>query len=496
MGPVEAGYLNKGYKKRQGMFKEKEVPNHWKKVPVSFIGHLDTDFDSADNGIINRVGVTIKMTRAEAPFYILSSSPVDVILKLSNIQLHVHSMVMEPRIFHGITEKLKDKEAVYNYRRTIVLCQSIPLNTVQFKIDNVFQGNNPAKALWVVSETTAMSGDYSLNPFSFRRSWPHKQNDDSITSHCPRHSITEDQFSELVNQREQRREQFSRDLAAFNFRVQNRQQASSRDRFQQQCEMERRHEEADRDRLEESDRRQGEYEQRERERMDHERARLEAWSVQHQAWTEAERVHVLAEAAQAAQRHQSQPNLSTQRPSIFNLWRRPSTAASDFEVLDPPAPQAPRPAPPPLPPPSLPTARSTPPPSIRLRPPSVDVRPTPRRAPSTQSVSSYPQSEDEAEIGPVFEDYVTDLPECSCGDVCDAAATPGKFEIQSFVFKQNGQAFGSLQDQEYKPSNCYAQYLQANTVLNVQGSNQSIGLSYQDYESDSHFYCVDLSSSG
>ena len=132
---------------------------------VSDICH---DLFRMDRYLLNQVEIGMKFYQSKPSLYLMSDAInpnfrieiVDMVLNVCKIQLN-------PAIVYAQNKILEKTPAEYPYTATEIRMNAIPQGQVSFTFDNVCQGRKPKRLIVGFVNSSAVAGDYTLNPFNF-----------------------------------------------------------------------------------------------------------------------------------------------------------------------------------------------------------------------------------------------------------------------------------------------------------------------------------------
>ena len=99
------------------------------------------------------------MTKEVSPEYEIVIE--DIILKACKIQVN-------PGVIFGHASVMQNTNAKYHYTKTEVKLLTIPSGNSSFTYDNLFQGLRPNRCVIGFVDSTATTGDFTLNPYNFQ----------------------------------------------------------------------------------------------------------------------------------------------------------------------------------------------------------------------------------------------------------------------------------------------------------------------------------------
>ncbi|MES9880674.1 MAG: hypothetical protein ABW185_07315 [Sedimenticola sp.] len=136
---------------------------------IDLCGPIYHPFFNMSRYLLNQCDVRLKLYRSTPNFCLMSNVDTpSYAVELLDVCLLVQKIKVNPAVLYGTAEIMKEVTAKYPYCKTECRLQSVAKGATSFHWDSVFSGEKPAKIVVAFAETSAVSGDYSKNPFNFQ----------------------------------------------------------------------------------------------------------------------------------------------------------------------------------------------------------------------------------------------------------------------------------------------------------------------------------------
>ena len=172
---------------------------------VDLIGRLELDLFQQDRLLLNGLPVNLKLWQNRDPFRLMAKDDTEQYkLKIEDASLQVSSVRVNPGVLLGHDAILKEgTNALYPYSRSVIKMFGVSQGQFAFSEDNVFQGEVPSRLIVGLVSSSAVSGDYTRNPYNFQTFHCNKVgfylNGQSVPSHPLEPNYEANQFVEAYH---------------------------------------------------------------------------------------------------------------------------------------------------------------------------------------------------------------------------------------------------------------------------------------------------------
>lgn len=175
MGNSEEDYaVNTGHQQRLKLFRKKNDDTAaYKEDGVKVFGRLHLDLISTDTGLIPGSKVQIQLVKSPSKFVLMRQpgDNEDYMFKITDCYLYVPVASVSAPVYSEISSILSQKSVSLHFRRTEIRPITIPKGKIEFNSETLFSDEMPCRVVLCFVEEEGRKGDYSKNPFDFRRSW-------------------------------------------------------------------------------------------------------------------------------------------------------------------------------------------------------------------------------------------------------------------------------------------------------------------------------------
>jgi hypothetical protein len=135
---------------------------------VQYCGRLNAT--NINSFLVPGVAINFKLLFADPETYLIDGSKIATatIPKIANVRLMVRQYVLRDSFLLHQSQMLSQSNAIYQFRRPIIITQSIPASMQTLNITNMYSGVRPSIALLALVETDAYNGDRKKDPFVFK----------------------------------------------------------------------------------------------------------------------------------------------------------------------------------------------------------------------------------------------------------------------------------------------------------------------------------------
>jgi len=134
---------------------------------VDMEGPLMADVCQQERLMVTGVEVNIKLWPARDEFVIMSEKK-EYKLEFQEVYLKVCKVTPVSSIMFGITETLKEKQALYPFTRTEMRAFQLQTGQFSFHLEDLYQQHVPSEVIVCMVKAKAYHGDYQQNPYSFK----------------------------------------------------------------------------------------------------------------------------------------------------------------------------------------------------------------------------------------------------------------------------------------------------------------------------------------
>lgn len=138
-----------------------------------FFGRLHLDLSSIETGLPFGSKVRIELVKNNDAF-VINREPNDTEnykIDITDCYLYLPIAQLSASVYNELSNVLKNKSAALHFRKTEVRVLPIPRDKIEFNSDNLYPDDIPCRIIVAFVEQKALAGDYSKNPFEFKRSW-------------------------------------------------------------------------------------------------------------------------------------------------------------------------------------------------------------------------------------------------------------------------------------------------------------------------------------
>ncbi|XP_055377145.1 uncharacterized protein F54H12.2-like [Condylostylus longicornis] len=150
---------NSGSKSRQKLYSNSAI--------VELMGKLHVDFFNTPKLLINNVDIRIALTLEKQDFFIFFNDTDESYLKILEATLYMKHLTINPNILLAHNTVLEKANAKYPYIRSEIKTFTIPANTSNISLDNVFIGQIPNAIVFCMVSNENFNGNRSKNPYYF-----------------------------------------------------------------------------------------------------------------------------------------------------------------------------------------------------------------------------------------------------------------------------------------------------------------------------------------
>ena len=151
--------LNKGLQVRYGWTRDKRV--------FTMKGPLKADIWQQDKLMLNGVNLAFILTPTSDEFRLITN-PKDLKCKmiLSDLQLHLCKVTLDPRALIGVSHTLKSVNAKYPVQKADVRMKQVEKGSLNLIIDNIYKDKSvPTRVICGLVDAEAYNGHMQKNPF-------------------------------------------------------------------------------------------------------------------------------------------------------------------------------------------------------------------------------------------------------------------------------------------------------------------------------------------
>jgi len=203
-GHMDSVKDNGGFTSRNQLFREGGVKTAaYKKSGTVFIGKLRHDLSSCQSGLPPHTKLHIELDRSSDAFVLLKD-PADTDnyqLKILNISLLMPIGQLTENVYNDFNTRFASKPAAISYRKVEIRPLSVPRNSAHFFSELLFSDEMPTKIICCFIEGERKRGNFTLNPFVFKRKWtvPKTQSGIRLEENDSREKNLERRLQELEN---------------------------------------------------------------------------------------------------------------------------------------------------------------------------------------------------------------------------------------------------------------------------------------------------------
>jgi len=150
---------NNGSKARQKLYNNSAV--------VELMGKLHVDFFNTPTLLLNNVDMRIALTLEKQDFFLFFNDTDESYLKIHEATLYMKHVTINPNILLAHNTVLEKANAKYHYKRNEIKTFTIPANTSNILLDNVFIGQIPRALVFCMVNNENFNGKRSKNPYFF-----------------------------------------------------------------------------------------------------------------------------------------------------------------------------------------------------------------------------------------------------------------------------------------------------------------------------------------
>lgn len=173
---------NSGFMSRNALFRQGFVKtNEYREDGATFFGRLFHDLVTCETGIPPSTKVRIDLQRSSDEF-VLMKKPTDnekYKVKFKKISLYIPIGHLAEGVYHEfnslLTKTIDNKPVVIPYRKIEIFPVTIPRNSAVYHSQLLFSDDMPVRVVIVFLESSRKTGEYSTNPFYFKRKWTVKK---------------------------------------------------------------------------------------------------------------------------------------------------------------------------------------------------------------------------------------------------------------------------------------------------------------------------------
>ena len=155
--PADAATANIGLKERA------EYTNL--SQPLVMRGKFHSDIFNQSKPLIDKVNMTIKFHRNDDKFVLMSSmNPAEYKIVIDHMYVIVTKLAVAERIEKDVINQV----VPYPLTRIVLREFTIPAGVKQFPVNQLHKGNLPAKVVLGLVDNSALTGDYTKNPYNFQ----------------------------------------------------------------------------------------------------------------------------------------------------------------------------------------------------------------------------------------------------------------------------------------------------------------------------------------
>ena len=155
--PADAATANIGLKERA------EYTNL--SQPLVMRGKFHSDIFNQSKPLIDKVNMTIKFHRNDDKFVLMSSmNPAEYKIVIEHMYIIVTKLAVAERIEKDVINQV----VPYPLTRIVLREFTIPAGVKQFPVNQLHKGNLPAKVVLGLVDNSALTGDYTKNPYNFQ----------------------------------------------------------------------------------------------------------------------------------------------------------------------------------------------------------------------------------------------------------------------------------------------------------------------------------------
>ena len=135
---------------------------------VAMYGKVNVDLFGQSKYLLNRVPMSLTLTRSKNSFMLMTSTAVKYKIQISSASLNIRRVRVSPGILVAHAKVLNSCTAKYPINRVEMKSFTIPSGLQIINIDNVLSGQLPVRVIVGFVKNTALNGHYKQNPFNFQ----------------------------------------------------------------------------------------------------------------------------------------------------------------------------------------------------------------------------------------------------------------------------------------------------------------------------------------
>ncbi len=153
---------NAGLTKRYVLVKQNRL--------VDFIGPLYGDLFQMEHWLLPGVEIRLRLWPAKSEFFLMKATSIEADFKfvMEDVIYHVCKVTVDDTVAQLQNEVLSTISAKYPYNRSRIHAYTINAGSLQFREDNLFQGEVPDKLVIAMVSSDAYQGSYYKNPFNLQ----------------------------------------------------------------------------------------------------------------------------------------------------------------------------------------------------------------------------------------------------------------------------------------------------------------------------------------
>jgi hypothetical protein len=139
---------------------------------MEMMGPLYLDLAQQERALINGVSVNVKLWPSSKTFRLMGETEkpedkVDYKIKIMEATLKVCQVTVDAQVMMSHEESLNRGSALYPYTRSEIKTYTMAEGIQNYRIDNLFNGDVPARMVVGLVAGDAYSGSYAKNPYNF-----------------------------------------------------------------------------------------------------------------------------------------------------------------------------------------------------------------------------------------------------------------------------------------------------------------------------------------
>ena len=135
---------------------------------VELMGPIFLDFFRQERYLLANVPFTLKFLRSKPEFALMGYAAGDYKITISDMELRVRQMLMNPSVVSGHLQGLQKQHVHYPIQFSDFDTFTIPIGHTTYVKDHLYAQNSPKLLIVGMVDNGAFNGDLAKNPFHFR----------------------------------------------------------------------------------------------------------------------------------------------------------------------------------------------------------------------------------------------------------------------------------------------------------------------------------------